>query len=759
MNELLNASAVDRTPVVLNATMIVDNPSSGFELLDPSERSDMLGRAYDEFCDLTEGGRAIDPDEFCARFPAFRTSLAKLLRCHRELEENPELCEQIDIRWPEPGEEFLGYGLIRELGRGTFARAYLAYERAVGDRLVALKLTAHKDAEAHTLGKLGHPNVVPILSAQYDVGSGFRYVVMPYLGSTTLGDVLDYFGALNRMPATGRDLLQASRDPLWPAENVVAPPDAMARGSHVDAVVHIVERLADALAAVHGRGFLHRDLKPSNVLLTPNGVPVLIDFNLALDKAADGVRLGGTLPYMPPEQLRAMSGGARPQAGNAGGDIYALGVIAYELLSGSHPFGPVPARLTRHEARNFLLERIDQGPRRLRDLNPAIDARLEALVLRCIASDPKIRPASAADLAAELRRHHMRHARPQRSRALLVAASIAALSLGVGVSAFARVTPPAALGNTTTSPDDHFLAGRFEDAARGYSVALTTEPDQPEVLLQRGKALHKLGRTDEALVDFAKAGDAQYAKGKFQLAIEAYAESLTTDPKQTSIYYRRGRAFQQLGLTNQAIFDFQKANPAADGKVAACLGACRAAERDYSNAIVAFNDAIQNGLDTAEVYADKAYCLSRLGKHGQAEQFAQLALEKSPNLTAALYTRAHARRAQAGSHPHVDLRPAIEDMRRVFALQQDGTADQYLLAAHACALKLEYSDGVDTESLSEEGQRYTKEAVLHGMSVDLLTGDPLVGKWAKSLNGLTGVARPKTPDDGRLVDPLHGRMN
>src|SRR5262249_42656355 len=109
--------------------------------------------------------------------------------------------------------------------------------------------------------------------------------------------------------------------------------------TYVDAVVWIASRLAEGLAHAHDRGILHLDLKPANILLTDEGQPMLLDFNLAQDTKASGKErpmVGGTLSYMSPEHLRAFR--REPQSLDARSDLYSLGIILYELLTGRPAF-------------------------------------------------------------------------------------------------------------------------------------------------------------------------------------------------------------------------------------------------------------------------------------------------------------------------------------------------------------------------------------------------------------------------------------
>ena len=153
-------------------------------------KSIALDLAYTEYQLRLKEGESLEPDEFASRFPSLHKSLCLLIEVQRLLHQDPRLRDiQEDLFWPEPGECFLGFTLIAELGRGTFGRVFLASEPALGGRLVALKVAPQGGQEAETLGKLRHPNIMPVYSVQEDRASGLTAVCMPYLGRATFRDV------------------------------------------------------------------------------------------------------------------------------------------------------------------------------------------------------------------------------------------------------------------------------------------------------------------------------------------------------------------------------------------------------------------------------------------------------------------------------------------------------------------------------------------------------------------------------------------
>ena len=266
------------------------------------------------------------------------------------------------------------YYVVHEVGRGSTGAVYLSHDPFYG-RDVAIKLyhsTSADDAEArnarrmfmgeaHMIGKLQHPNILPI----YDAGEeeGRRYVVTEHIhGARTLSA---YCRAGSLLP--------------------------------VDQVVQIIYKCARALHYAHSRGVVHRDIKPSNILLTQDGDVRIVDFGIALVSDSEISRLegvAGSPAYMSPEQVQGHELDTRS-------DLYSLGAVTYEMLCGQRPF--------RAGALGKLLRQIVQSsPEPLREVRPEIPEELEAIVARALQKDPDHRHRNGAEFAAELTRVHQK---------------------------------------------------------------------------------------------------------------------------------------------------------------------------------------------------------------------------------------------------------------------------------------------------------------------------------------------------------------
>ncbi len=426
---------------------------------------DESGLIYHEYC-LAEAS-ALDPDpaDFLRRFPEHADALGRLFSMHGAVSAS-ELARWVDPPdLPEGGDEIGPYRLIRELGRGAFARVFLAEQADLGHRLVVVKVSTRPSAEPTLLGRVRHPHIVEVLR-QADADDGALHLVcMPFLGGATLGALLEGRRRIGRKARSGDDLLadlDRASAPEYPPSGLVRPAREILAGlSHAGALAWIVARLAEALDHAHRRGVTHGDLKPSNILLTAEGTPMLFDFNLAVDwhgPEAGGLPAdaGGTLAYMAPERLRAIAGPseARPvrPADRHRADLYALGLVLLEALTGRPPEVPRARFADPRGLAAALAERRLGPPGGLLGREAAaIPPALRSILARCLAPDPADRHARGDELAEDLDR--WRDDRPltfadesrlsalsrrvRRRRATVIAAGltlITAVAVGLGAS-------------------------------------------------------------------------------------------------------------------------------------------------------------------------------------------------------------------------------------------------------------------------------------------------------------------------------------
>jgi eukaryotic-like serine/threonine-protein kinase len=265
--------------------------------------------------------------------------------------------------------EVPGYEIIGELGRGGMGIVYKARQLSL-NRLVALKMLpggAYAEQhelvrflnEAEAVAAVRHPHVVQV----YEYGQcGARpYFAMEYLGGGSLVDLIQKSGRLAPAPAAA-----------------------------------LLEKVARGVQAAHDLGIVHRDIKPQNVLLGEDGEPKVTDFGLAKrGTSTDLTRTGavmGTPHYMAPEQAAGKTKFVGPAA-----DIYALGVILYQCLTGRTPFNA-------DDTVQLLVRVVEDEPPSIRQLAPGVPRDLEAICLKCLRKEPHARYASAGELADDLRR-------------------------------------------------------------------------------------------------------------------------------------------------------------------------------------------------------------------------------------------------------------------------------------------------------------------------------------------------------------------
>ncbi len=448
-------------PLLVEA-YLADHPDLGGETV--------VGLLLNEYRLRREAGERPLPEEYARRFPQHAQRFRRLL----ELEppgrpagqETPHLPAG---DWPPPPAHWPrvpGYDLVEEVGRGGMGVVYRAWHHGLG-RWVALKtltsagrlegkLRARLVAEASAIARLQHPGVVQIHEA--GEADGLPFLALEFVEGDSL---------LRRLG--GRPL---------PAHEAAALVRAVALASH----------------HAHERGIIHRDLKPANVLMAAGGTPKVTDFGLARHLRGDGGLTGtgevlGTPNYMAPEQIRGEEVG--PAA-----DIYGLGAILYECLSGRPPFhadSPV----------DTVLKALEQEPPPPRSVNPAVPRDLETVCLKCLEKSPSRRYASAAALADELGRflagetvlarpvspagRLARWARRRPALAALTAAVVLVTAVGLLlVMMMWREADAARLAEKERAAEARRLAARM---AVGHGLIACEQGDTPRGLLYLARAL------------------------------------------------------------------------------------------------------------------------------------------------------------------------------------------------------------------------------------------------------------------------------
>jgi serine/threonine protein kinase/tetratricopeptide (TPR) repeat protein len=381
---------------------------------------DIASLLFEEYLQRCQQGDAPNPAEYERRFPSQRDALIGLARQQdflRSLGGKP-VGSSMTLGLPEVGAQVFGFRLCHELGRGSFARVFLAEETKLAGRPVVVKVSAIDGDEPQTLAQLQHTHIVPIYSVHEDASAGLRAVCMPYFGGASLSRVLQSVFDDSPEPRSGKNLVEALARVRAPACGGFGSPSKLdgqtplailSRLDYTQASMWIIARLAEALEHAHQRGVLHRDIKPSNILLGADGEPMLLDFNLAQSQRSEQAQamatLGGTVAYMAPEHLRALAARdpALARSVDHRADIYGLGMVLFEMLTGRRPFdqsasySPVPALV---EA--MALERARSAPS-LRALRATTPWSLESIVRKCLAADAAARYQHAGDLAEDLR--------------------------------------------------------------------------------------------------------------------------------------------------------------------------------------------------------------------------------------------------------------------------------------------------------------------------------------------------------------------
>ena len=508
---------------------------------------------YEEFCLRQEQGETCVASTFCNRFPSYKQSLARMLDVHQFMAEVP----QSAASWPEIGSELLGFEIVEQIGAGAVAKVYLARETEVGQRQVVVKVSRFGRGEARLLGKLTHPGVVPIHSVKGDPLTGMTCICMPFLGTATLVDILDEAFPLGTPPHSAQIIgrlalgyLPAGIDPaVW------GPVDPFFAGAtYVEGIVHLGRQIVTALAKAHQAGITHRDIKPSNVLLSRDGRPMLLDFNLSTQEELPADRVGGTLAYMAPEQITSLAAGLHDaeRSSDPRSDLYSVGVMLFELLTGKLPSRPVERGGKVPAISDWIDCRRGQPPSAC-EHNPAVEPALEAILRRTLAPNPADRYASAEELASALD---------------------------------ALLSPRVRLGRRIRSRRKWIFAGAalLASASAAGGLYVATLPPLPERLYQSGLRA--------------------FDRGDFKAAEELFTQSIKEGNDTIEVYFARGQTRRQLGDWEGENDDFLRVGVGDDGKTGIGLIYLAEAAHESKRDIHAFSlleQAQRAGWNTVDV--------------------------------------------------------------------------------------------------------------------------------------------------------------
>lgn len=256
------------------------------------------------------------------------------------------------------------YRIVEKIGKGGMAEVFRGVDHVL-ERDVAVKvLTERSDdvcrrflLEAQSMARLNHPNIVAV----YDVGVDHHlsYIILEFVRGTTLREI---------------DRSKIS----------------------FDATITLTTQLLEALQYAHGQGIIHRDLKPGNLMITEDNVLKVMDFGLArrmsdMSNLTQSGEIVGTIAYLPPERFLGKSG-------DKSSDLYSVGVLLYELLSGSLPFPQESGDLVA-----VMYAHVNNRPKAPRFHNPLIPPTLDRIIMRLLEKEPARRYADAGSLIADLR--------------------------------------------------------------------------------------------------------------------------------------------------------------------------------------------------------------------------------------------------------------------------------------------------------------------------------------------------------------------
>ncbi|MFH1245293.1 MAG: serine/threonine-protein kinase [Candidatus Omnitrophota bacterium] len=542
---------------------------------------------FSQIMDKIIEGEEVNIEEYCNQFPQYREKLFAKMQTVQFIEKD---LQEEDFR----GRKFGEYIILQELGQGGMGIVFLAIQPSLS-RLVTIKvlppgfagdaqvLQAFKE-EAKIIAKFSHPNIIPVYS--FGNEKGINYIAMAYVNGPSLKDLISKLMQVKKLEHCKASVV---RDLIYPlvAERQNQDGSGQSIGlkrsadfwnkSYYEYAAVIGKEIAEAINYAHQNGIFHGDLKPSNILLSLDGVPMVVDFGLAKDvrktTISDSREFSGTLYYAAPEQLKS-------NVINEKTDIWALGITLYELLTFEFPF--------KAESLDDTMNKILKGePLPLRNRHRKVPVELEAIVLKCLEKKPENRYNSVTELSGDF--NNYLESKPITARRISTLGRVSKwikrnpiIFLWLSLALFLGAVSSFLLFNkkiTDLFDQASVLEnqGKYEDAIKEYAQAMEllnflplkgTRPQ--EIFQQIGRLWRLRGNYDNAIYYYQKAldidpgflpaieyaGDACLEKGLYDEAIKYYNTAIRLSPRDRDNFYYRGKAFTNKGLWDEALQDF-----------------------------------------------------------------------------------------------------------------------------------------------------------------------------------------------------------
>jgi hypothetical protein len=502
----------------------------------------------------------VDIEECCEKYPSLKDKLQQRFKIIKLIEEG--LKEEV---WS--GRRIGEYIIVEEIGQGGMGTVFLAIQTSL-NRYVALKILPFGLAldnkavrrfqnEAKIIAKFNHPHIVPVFSS--GVEEGVCYIAMAFIPGLSLNKIIERlkYSSLHEIRAsTIKNIF--SKHPDFMRFNLDLKNSGLDKtimsqrdhsfwdNSYLKFILTIFHEVADALNYAHRNDIYHGDLKPSNIILTPEGIPMIVDFGLAKDMKAIATtqsnEFAGTIRYASPEQIRDNTIDDKS-------DIWSLGVTLYESISLNHPFGG-----------NTISETMDKilnsEPPFLRKKSKKIPKEVEAIIFKCLEKNPKGRYSSMTMLREDLK--NFLESKPIKARpvgivnrtykwvkrhpliSLLTVGLLLTLMIASSLLLNKKINDYVNNGYTL------YEKGDYDSALYSYNEALNILKQIPFLRQRQKEAVYKLG-------------DVWLGKGDYERAISYYKKAIEIDPKYSQAIVGLGDAYFELGFYDEAIKSYKSA--------------------------------------------------------------------------------------------------------------------------------------------------------------------------------------------------------